>query len=260
MGKVTAMDLIKQGHIVYTAARRLEQMEDIKNAGGFPIFLDITKDESVEALVAEIERAHGRLDVLWNNAGFGLFGSIEETSLEEARYQFDVNLFGLARITQLVLPLMRKHKKGLIINTSSMGGKVYTPLGGWYHATKHALEGFSDCLRIEVAPHGIDVAILEPGVIKTEFGDVMTDAMLKRSGTGPYGQMAQSVAKMSRESYEKNSSGSPASLISKTVQRIIESPRPKTRYLVGKYAKPMVAFRNLFGDRAFDGLLRVMVK
>ena len=118
-----------------------------------------------------IKESHQGVDVLINNAGYGLYGAMEDTSLEDARYQFEVNLFGLARLTQLVLPHMRKQNFGRIINTSSVGGKIYTPLGSWYHATKHALEGWSDCLRLEVAPFGIDVIIIEPGAIITEFGE-----------------------------------------------------------------------------------------
>jgi NAD(P)-dependent dehydrogenase (short-subunit alcohol dehydrogenase family) len=147
MGKETAIQLLKEGHIVYGAARRVEQMQDIVNDGGFAIALDVSSEQQIINGVAQIIKEQGKIDVLWNNAGYGLYGAIEDIKIEEARRQFEVNLFGLARITQEVLPYMRKAGQGLIINTSSMGGKMYTPLGAWYHATKHALEGWSDCLR-----------------------------------------------------------------------------------------------------------------
>ena len=202
MGKVAAIDLIKQGHKVYTAARRVENMKDLEELGGFPMHLDISKEESIVSLVDKVIEAEGRVDILWNNAGFGLWGSVEDTSIDQARYQFEVNLFGLARLTQLIIPYMREQKSGTIINTSSVGGKVYTPLGAWYHATKHALEGRSDCLRIELMEFGIDVVVLEPGAIETEFGNPMLDSLLKNSQEGAYAQLAGKVVKATKASYE----------------------------------------------------------
>ncbi|MGB0454478.1 MAG: oxidoreductase [Bacteriovoracaceae bacterium] len=260
IGHATAKDLILKGHIVYCAARSTDKMEDLKSLGGHIIKLDITKEEEIQSCVDQVIAEQKKIDVLWNNAGFGLYGSVEETSIEDARYQFEVNLFGLARITQLITPYMREQKKGLIINTSSMAGKVYTPLGAWYHGTKHALEGFSDCLRFELAPFGIDVVLLEPGAINTEFGDVMIAPMVERSGHGPYKKLARAMEKAANENYSRPNGASPVSLISKTVQKIIDSKKPKTRYLVGKYAKPMVGLRRIFGDRVYDCALKVMVK
>jgi short-subunit dehydrogenase len=169
MGKVTAEELIKEGNTVYCAARSVEKMKDLENLGGKILEMDVSDDQSLEAGVDKIISAEGKIDVLWNNAGFGLYGPVEEISIEKAKYQFDVNLFGLAKITQKVLPHMRDQRGGLIINTSSMGGKIYTPLGAWYHATKHAVEGFSDCLRLELKEFGINVVVLEPGLIDTGF-------------------------------------------------------------------------------------------
>ena len=186
IGFDSARTLANRGHTVYAAARRVEKMEALKAEGVIPIQLDITKEEDILNTLETIKESHQGVDVLINNAGYGLYGAMEDTSLEDARYQFEVNLFGLARLTQLVLPHMRKQNFGRIINTSSVGGKIYTPLGSWYHATKHALEGWSDCLRLEVAPFGIDVIIIEPGAIITEFGEAMGGPMLERSGRGPY--------------------------------------------------------------------------
>lgn len=260
MGKTTALDLIKKGYIVYGAARRVEQMKDIVEAGGHALRLDVSNEDEIVSVVASVIREQGRIDVLWNNAGYGLYGAVEDIPIGDARQQFEVNLFGLARITQEVVPHMRKQRSGMIINTSSMGGKMYTPLGAWYHATKHAVEGWSDCLRLELKPFGISVVVLEPGVIATEFGAVMQEPMLKYSGHGAYASMAKSMAEATNASYGKPGAVSPASVISKTISRAIESSKPKTRYRVGKFARPMVWLRTYLGDRLFDKLIMSQVK
>ncbi|MGW7410003.1 SDR family NAD(P)-dependent oxidoreductase [Streptomyces sp. NPDC054833] len=159
---------------------------------------------------------------------------MEDTGVDEAQYQFEVNLFGLARLTQLVLPYMRKQGAGRLVNVSSIGGKIYTPLGSWYHATKHVLEGWSDCLRLEVAPFGIDVVIIEPGVIDTEFGDVMVGPMLERSGCSAYGELAHRLAASSRENHRPGSATS-ASRLADVIVGSITARRPKTRYVAGKW-------------------------
>ena len=174
IGKDTAKTLIAQGYTVYVAARRLEKMAELETLGAIAIKMDITNDNDIKNVVNRINANHGGVDILINNAGFGMYGAMEDTSIDDARYQFEVNLFGLARLTQLVLPYMRAQRSGTIVNVSSMGGKVYTPLGSWYHATKHALEGWSDCLRLELAAFNINVVVIQPGAIQTEFGDVMT--------------------------------------------------------------------------------------
>jgi len=252
MGKVTAFRLLEEGYTVYVAARRVEQMQDLQAQGAFPLQLDVTQEADLVAAVKQIHERHGGVDVLINNAGFGMYGAMEDTAVADARYQFEVNLFGLARLTQLVLPHMRARKSGTIVNISSMGGKIYTPLGAWYHATKHALEGWSDCLRIELAPFGIRVVIVEPGAIATEFGDVMLDPMLKRSGSGPYQVIAQAMARATRDSYQKKGGASPPSVVADVIAKAIRAPRPKTRYVVGKLARPLMFIRKYLGDRVFD--------
>ena len=259
MGKVTALKLIHEGHIVYGAARRVEKMNDLVKAGGHAIKMDITDDSSVKNAVNRVINEQGQIDVLMNNAGFGSYGSVEETSIEDARYQLEVNLLGLARITQLVIPHMRKRNSGQIINISSVGGKVYTPLGAWYHATKHALEGWSDCLRLELEQFGINVVIIEPGIIETEFGDVVYEPMLKRSGNGPYKNMARSVAQATKSAYEKGGGSSPM-VIANTVSRSIKKKKPSTRYVVGKLAKPLLFIRKWFSDRIFDKAVMSQIK
>jgi NAD(P)-dependent dehydrogenase (short-subunit alcohol dehydrogenase family) len=259
MGKETALELLKAGHVVYGAARRVERMSDLVEAGGHSLKLDVTDEGSIRSAVSQLLEEQGRIDVLVNNAGYAIYGAVEDTSLDDARRQFEVNLFGLAAITKAVLPSMRKQNAGRIINVTSMGGKIYTPLGAWYHATKHALEGWSDCLRIELKQFGIDVVIIEPGIIATEFADVMYQPMLDRSGSGPYAKMAQSVANATKESYDKGGS-SPASLIAGIIAKAVRVKTPKTRYVAGKFAKPMISMRKWLGDRAFDKILMSQVK
>ena len=199
LGKEIAKRLIADGYQVYVAARRVGEMEDLRALGAQPLRMDIAREADIVAAVDTITAQTGGVDVLVNNAGFGLYGPMEEIGLDEARYQFEVNVFGPGRLTQLLLPAMRAKKAGRIINITSMGGKIYTPLGSWYHATKHALEGWSDCLRLELAPLGIDVVVIEPGLIETGFADVVAENLLKRSGTGPYAGLTRAVAAGTRD-------------------------------------------------------------
>jgi len=260
MGKDTAIQLIKEGCTVYAAARRIDKMQDLKKMGGHPIKMDISKDEEVQHAIDLVIEKEGKIDVLWNNAGYALYGPVETTSIEDAKRQFDVNLFGLANLTQKVLPHMRKANKGTIINTSSAGGKVYTPLGAWYHATKHAVEGFSDCLRIETKQFNIKVVVLEPGAIATELGSLMYEPMLNNAKNTPYESLANIVGKVSQDALTNPKAASPTSVISNTISKIINSKNPKTRYRVGKYAKPMVWIRTYLGDRIFDKILMSQFK
>jgi short-subunit dehydrogenase len=259
MGKETALKLIEEGLTVYGAARRVEKMQDLVDKGGHSLKMDVTDHESIVKGVEQVVKEQGRIDVLINNAGYAIYGAVEDTTMEDARRQFEVNLFGLAAITKEVLPVMRKQHSGKIINITSMGGKIYTPLGAWYHATKHALEGWSDCLRIEVKQFGIDVVIIEPGMIATEFGEVLFQPMLDRSGTGPYSNIAKSVASVTKASYEKGGS-SPASVIANVISKAIKAKKPKTRYVAGKMAKPLMFIRKYFGDRIFDKAIMSQVK
>ncbi len=259
IGKETAKQLLSEGNTVYVAARRLEKMNDLQELGAHPLKMDITQEADIQQAVDTIIAQSGHIDVLVNNAGYAIYGAVEDTTIDDARRQFEVNLFGLARLTQLVLPHMRKRKTGKVINMSSMGGKMYTPLGAWYHATKHALEGWSDCLRLELSAFGIDVVIIEPGVIITEFGDVMLKPMLERSGQSAYGQLATSLAKATESSYQKGDGSSPV-VIAKLVSKAVRAKKPKTRYAAGKYAKPMMFIRNYFGDRIFDKVVMSQVK
>jgi NAD(P)-dependent dehydrogenase (short-subunit alcohol dehydrogenase family) len=259
MGKETARKLLGQGHRVYATARRLEPMQDLAALGATTLRMDVTVPEQVAEVVEAIIREEGRIDVLWNNAGYGLYGAVEDVPLEAARQQFEVNLFGLASVTNQVIPHMRKAGGGTIINTSSMGGKIYMPMGAWYHASKHALEGWSDSLRLDLKPFNIQVVVLEPGVIVTEWGGIMMENMKKYSGEGLYAKMAAKVAAATSRMYE-NGDGSSPSVIADTVARIISARRPATRYRVGAFAKPMVWMRTFLGDRIFDRMIMMQLK
>jgi NAD(P)-dependent dehydrogenase (short-subunit alcohol dehydrogenase family) len=254
IGREIVKQLLDDGLVVYAAARDFEKMSDLQKQGAFTLRMDVTRNEDVAAAIATIMRQHGGVDILVNNAGFGCYGALEDTSIEDARYQFEVNLFGMARLTMVVLPYMRQKRAGRIVNISSMGGKIYTPLGAWYHATKHAVEGLSDCLRLEVAPFGIQVIIIEPGIIETHFADVMLGPMMARSGNSAYAEMAKRIESSSKRAYAPGA-GSPPALIAKTVSAAIHAKRPKTRYVAGKLARPLIFVRKWFGDRAFDKLI-----
>ena len=254
MGKEIAKRLIKDGFQVYAAARGVEKMADLETLGAMTLRLDISKEAEIQAAADAILQQTGGVDVLVNNAGFGLYGPVEDIPIDEARYQFEVNVFGPARLTQLLLPAMRKKGSGTIVNITSMGGKIYSLLGSWYHATKHALEGWSDCLRLELAPLGIKVVIVEPGLIETAFGDVLSDALLKRTGSGAYKKLIEGVAKSTKDAYTKGR-GSDPGVIAEVVSKAVRAKHPRTRYVAGKYAGPMLFMRKWLGDGAFDRVM-----
>ncbi|MDA3615696.1 oxidoreductase [Polluticaenibacter yanchengensis] len=254
MGKESAKALILQGHTVYTVARRIDQMQDLKTLGGYPIQMDVTKESDIQNVVDTIIQKEGKIDVLWNNAGFGLYGAIEDVPLDEARKQMEVNVFGMAAMTQKVVPYMRNANSGTIINTSSMGGKMYFPMGAWYHASKHAVEGLSDCLRLELKPFNIKVVILEPGFIATEFGTVLLNQFDKLPKDSAYKNMMDKIAKGTADAAKGNGSSKPG-VISDAIVKIVNSDNPKTRYKVGKFSKIMPWMRIYLGDKIFDKIV-----
>lgn len=258
MGKETARTLILNGHTVYAVARRIDQMQDLEQLGGHALQMDVTQENDIQKVVDTIIQKENKIDVLWNNAGYGLYGSVEDVPVEEARKQFEVNLFGLAALTQKVVPYMRAANSGTIINTSSMGGKMYTPMGAWYHASKHAVEGFSDCLRLELKPFNINVVILEPGIIVTEFGEVMLQNISKYSSKGAYATMTNKLIAATKKMYDRGQGSKPA-VIANTILKIIQTQKPKTRYRIGLWAKPMVWMRVYLGDRLFDKIVMSQV-
>ena len=196
IGEATARQLHGAGYVVYGAARRTERMAGLADAGIRTLAMDLTVDEQMTSGIERVLAEAGRVDVLVNNAGYGSFGSLEEVPLSEARHQFEVNVFAPARLVQLVLPAMRAQRCGRIINISSIGGKIYEPLGDWYHATKFALEGLSDSLRVELRPFGIDVVVIEPGAIRSEWGGIAAANLAERSAAGPYAPQAAAMAKV----------------------------------------------------------------
>lgn len=248
--------LVRYGYTVYGAARRVEKIEELASEGVKALSMDVTDEASMEAAVQQIIDAEGRIDVLINNAGYGSYGAIEDVPIDEARRQFEVNLFGLARLTQLVLPHMRARGSGRILNISSMAGRITMPFGSWYHATKYALEAFSDALRMEVEEFGIDVVIIEPGGIKTSWGLIAADHLEESSRNGVYAEQAQRVAANMRKLYSPSSNLSEPKVISKAILRALEARRPKTRYLVGFGAKPSVFLHTVLPDRLFDKVAR----
>ena len=257
IGYDAAIQLNEKGFTVYGAARRMDLLKTLVDKGINILSLDVTKEDSMQACIESIIAEEGRIDVLVNNAGYGSFGAVEDVPMAEARRQMEVNVFGLARMSQLVLPYMRKQKTGRIINITSIAGKVHTPFGGWYHATKFAVEGLSDCMRMELKDKGIKVILVEPGGIKTNWGVIAADNLLKTSKGGAYEEFATQVAKSTKKSYTSGKFLSSPSLIAKTIVKASTKKNPKTRYLVGAGAKPALFLRRILTDKAYD---RVMLR
>lgn len=257
IGKQTAELLVQQGLIVYGAARRLDKMQELKEMGVRLLQMDVTDDASVMKGVREIMDAEKRIDVLINNAGYGSYGALEDVPISEAKYQFNVNVFGLARLTQLVLPHMRAQKSGRIINISSMAGRFGEPLGAWYHATKFAVEGLSDSLRMEIKQFGVDVVVIQPGAIKSEWNKIAEENLAKVSGNTAYGDSANKHVKMFESVYK---SGSEPIVIAKVIAKAIRAKNPKTRYVAGAGAKFILFARKILSDKIFDKIMLSQMK
>jgi NAD(P)-dependent dehydrogenase (short-subunit alcohol dehydrogenase family) len=259
IGEATVRALLGAGYTVYAAARRVERMEALAHDGARLLALDVTDDASLTDAVRKVLGETGRIDVLVNNAGYGSFGALEEVPLEEARRQFEVNVFGLARLTQLVLPGMRERRSGTIVNVSSMGGQFYEPLGSWYHATKFAVEGLSDSLRIELRPFGVRVVVIQPGAIRSEWSSIARTSLLEVSGHGPYAKGARRVASVMKTAYMPGMA-SPPEAVAGAILQTATSHRPHPRYRVGAGARPLLALRKVLPDRLFDGIVRAIYR
>jgi NAD(P)-dependent dehydrogenase (short-subunit alcohol dehydrogenase family) len=257
IGKATVKRLIEQGYTTYAAARRLDRMASLEKLGAILLPLDLTDDSSIVQAVERIRTAQGRIDVLVNNAGYGSYGAVEDVPLHEARRQFEVNVFGLARLVQLITPLMREQRSGKILNVSSIGGKGWEPLGAWYHATKFAVEGFSDCLRMELKPFGIDIIVIEPGAIRTEWGQIALDTLQQASGHTVYGPQAEEKRALFLAAA---GSASDPDVVAREIIKAIQATRPKTRYAVGAHAKPLVFMSTFLPDRFNDWLMGAITK
>ena len=257
IGKATAMYLAQNGYNVYGAARRTEKMHELKNFGIKPIALDVSKDGSLVACVERILKEAGSLDILINNAGSGYYGALEDMPMADAKYQMEVNLFGAARLIQLVLPNMRKNGYGKIVNVSSVGGKVTLPMGAWYHASKFAIEGLSDALRKEVKSFGINVIVIEPGGTKSEMMGLGTEYMTQISGNTAYSTLAKGVGKMYAA---VGKDAADPIVIAKLIKEGIETNKPKTRYVGASGAKLMLFLRKMLSDKMFDRMVMSQIR
>lgn len=255
IGYDTAERLAKAGHKVYGAARRVERMEPLKAFGVVPLSMDVTDETSMTAGVEAVVAAEGRIDVLVNNAGYGYFGAIENVSLAEARRQLEVNVFGLARLTQLVLPHMRRQHEGLIVNLSSIAGRMVFYFGGWYHVSKYAVEALSDALRQEVKPFGIRVVLIEPGAIKTDWGIIAADHLRESSVGTVYEEAGTNEAETMRKAYSASWLSSPT-VISKAIVRAVHARRPRARYHAGFASRTALFLHTLLPAKWWDALMR----
>lgn len=258
IGRATAEILIKNGWKVYAGARRVERMQDLAAAGAVALALDVTDDDSLKSAVAGLLKAEGHIDALINNAGYGAHGAVEDVPLAEARRQFEVNVFGLARLTQLVLPAMRAAGSGTIINISSIAGKVTMPSGGWYHASKHAVEAYSDALRLETAQFGIKVIMIEPGPIKTEWDNTALVNLEKYSGTGPYAPMMKRITEKFRAGYRDGAPG--PEVVARVILKALKASSPAARYPVPFAATAIIFIKWLLPDRLMDFAIRKMTE
>jgi NAD(P)-dependent dehydrogenase (short-subunit alcohol dehydrogenase family) len=251
IGEDAALRFLAAGFTVYGVARRVERMQHLTESGVHVFSMDVTDDSSIVAGVERIVAAHGRIDVLVNNAGYGSYGAVEDVALDEARRQFEVNLFGLARLSQLVIPHMRAQGSGRIINIASIAGKIYTPLAGWYHATKFAVEGLSDAMRVELAPHGIDVVLIEPGPIRTEWNAGARDTLVSSSAGGAFAAQARRAAAILKTA-DAPGIGSEPDVVGKKILKAATTRFPAPRYPVGRGARTAVLARRALPDRVLD--------
>ena len=260
IGHATALRLARSGWTVYATARKPETLSELAAAGCHTLALDVTDEESMQAAVETVEQAEGAVGVLINNAGYSQSGAIETVPLEAVRRQFETNIFGLVRLTQLVLPKMRAQGWGKIVNLGSMGGRLSFPGGGHYHATKHALEALSDAMRFELRDFGIDVVLLEPGLITTEFGTAATASMadVASSSDDPYAHFNATVGAVTKGAYEgpMRHLGAGPERVAKVIERAITRSRPPARITITPSAKLTILMRKLMSDRAWDAAMR----
>ena len=254
IGKETARLFLDDDFTVYAAARRLEKMDDIKQLGVNTLKMDVSDDNSMVQGVDKILSTERRIDVLINNAGYGSYGSLEDTPMTEAKYQLEVNLFGLARLCQLVIPTMRRQQSGKILNVTSIGGKIAEPHGSWYHASKFAVEGLSDCLRLELKQFGIDVIVIEPGSIQTQWSTIARENLVNVSGKTIYKDLVAKHLKMLKLA---DNFGSKPIVIANVIHKAIHAQHPKARYAAGRGATTLLSIRKILSDSAFDKMILV---
>ena len=253
IGKAIVRKLLSDGRTVHGAARRTEQMSDIASQGAKVLSLDVTDDQSMQAAVQTLLAAEGRIDALVNNAGsgYGSYGALEDVPINEAKRQFEVNVFGLMRLTQLVLPTMRAARSGTIVNITSMGGRIWMPIGGWYHATKHAVEVLSDALRVETREFGIKVVVVQPGAIQSEWSSIAADTLEQSSGNTVYGNLVRPMTRLLRN-YTMASS---PSVIANAVSKAVNSVQPRRRYATPMDAKALIFLHHWMPDWLWERLI-----
>jgi NAD(P)-dependent dehydrogenase (short-subunit alcohol dehydrogenase family) len=256
IGKSIVRRLLREGWTVYGAARRVDKMEDIQSEGAKVLSLDVTSEESMKAAAEKLLADEGRIDALVNNAGYGSYGAIEEVPLSEARRQFEVNVFGLIRLTQLFLPAMRQTRSGTIVNISSMGGRIWMPIGGWYHATKHALEVLSDALRMETRPFGIRVVVVQPGSIKSEWSGIAADNLQQHSKGTAYSSLVEPMVRALRTP----PFAADPDVIATAVSKAVSSRRPRRRYATPMDAKLMIFLRWLLPEGAWELMMKAAIR
>ncbi|MEY3212800.1 MAG: hypothetical protein RIT28_3281 [Pseudomonadota bacterium] len=257
IGAATALRLVKAGHTVYASARKVESLAALAEAGCRTLALDVNDEASMAQAVAAVEAEHGAVGVLINNAGYSQSGAVESVSMADARRQFETNVFGLLRMCQLVLPGMRAQRQGKIINIGSMGGTLTFPGGGLYHASKYAVEALSDAMRFEVKGFGVDVILIQPGLIRTGFGEAVAGTIARAEG-GVYAEFNAAVAKATQEAYEKGplaALGGAPDDVAAVIQKAIGARKPKARYPVTASAHLLMAQRRLLSDWAWDTFL-----
>jgi NAD(P)-dependent dehydrogenase (short-subunit alcohol dehydrogenase family) len=262
IGRATALALLASGRPVYATARRPESLTALAAAGATTLALDVTDESSMRAAVDLVVRDRGALGVLVNNAGYALQGPVETTPLDVVRAQFETNVMGLVRLTQLALPGMREQRWGRVVNLSSMGGRFTFPGGGFYHASKHAVEAISDALRYEVTPFGIGVVIIEPGPVSTAFGDAAVGTIAPAGASepdGPYTDFMLALGRRYQQAYDgrRGSMASTPEHVAAVIVRAVGSSRPRARYVVGPVARTLIGMRRFAPSSAFDAVIRL---
>ena len=255
IGRAAAEHLAAKGHTVYASARRPDSIADLEGRGIKTLALDVTDEASMQAAVRSVEDAEGAVGALVNNAGYSQSGAVESVKLDDVRAQFETNVFGLIRMSQLVLPGMREKGRGRIVNIGSMGGTLTFPGGGIYHATKYAVEAISDAMRFEVKGFGVDVVLIQPGLITSDFAAAAVGALnTGTSDDGPYGDFNQAVASGTADAYKGPTAklGGPPESVAKVIEKAITSTRPRTRYKVTDSARLIMGQRKLLSDRMWD--------
>ncbi|MEP7192065.1 MAG: oxidoreductase [Actinomycetota bacterium] len=260
IGAATAAALVQAGHTVYATARKVETLADLEALGAHTLALDVNSEDSMIAAVKTVEDEHGQVGTLINNAGFGDYGPIEESDLERVRAMFETNVFGLARLTQLVLPAMRRARSGRIVNIGSMGGRITFPVGGFYHATKYAVEAISDVLRVEVRPFGIDVILVEPGLIRSNFESRVNESLevdaASPGAVSAYADLLSASEKRTTSSYANDFLATGPETVAAVIVKAVQSSRPRSRYVVTPAARFMINLRRFGGDRIWDRTIR----